>query len=58
MREEAVRRRLDRLQFADAVDAATAAADDPLEADRQLPLLFATHVVHSSSEKVLNLPAW
>ena len=37
MREEAVRRRLDRLQFADAVDAATAAADDPLEVERQWP---------------------
>jgi hypothetical protein len=32
MREEALRRRLDRLKVADAIDAATAAADDPQEA--------------------------
>jgi hypothetical protein len=41
MREEAVRRRLDRLHFADAVDAATAAADDPLEVNNT------TFLVHS-----------
>ena len=43
MREEAVRRRLDRLQFAGAVDAATAAADDPLEVDKKLSLLLPPH---------------
>ena len=44
MREEAVRRRLDRLQVADAVDAATAAADDPQEASDFAVLLDSCQV--------------